>query len=576
MTRCSTYVRGAPVPKRNDLDSAPYVPKSVVHSPEVMNLRDRPNIPWADTVVYETNLRGYTMRHPAVPDNDRGRFAGMRNGNVLAYLKSLGITAVELMPVQAFVDEHHLARRSLQNYWGYNTIAFFAPMPRFAGDDPCEEFVDMVNAIHDAGLEVILDVAFNHTGESDQHGPTISFRGLDNQAYYRLEQEDPGDYVNDTGTGNTINADHQVVRKLVVDALRYWSGDMGVDGFRFDLATILGRHADGFSSDHPLLLSIAEDSILSGVKLIAEPWDPGPGGYQLGRFPGRWAEWNDRFRDTARRFWRGDAGMNGEFARRLHGSADIFDAGDRLPFASVNFVTSHDGYTLSDTVSYERRHNEANGEDNRDGHSHNYSCNHGVEGPSDDPAINAARRRHRLNLLASLLFSQGTPMLLAGDEFGNSQLGNNNAYAQDNETGWLDWSGLTVDPDFADEVREIVHLRRELPLLRLPRFVHGETPVGASTMRVSWLNSDGKEMDEGNWSGAARFKVMYAESAHDGERSRVAVLINNRDEPVSFSLPDGAPGIRWRIAWCADEAAVGEDGTSFAAPARSISLLVAD
>ena len=347
-----------------------------------------------------------------------------------------------------------------------------------------------------------------------------------------------------------------------------------MDGFRFDLATILGRHAHGFSAQHPLLAAISDDPLLQGVKLIAEPWDPGPGGYQLGHFPDRWAEWNDKYRDTVRRFWRGDAGMNGEFARRLHGSADIFDHRGRAPYASVNFVTSHDGFTLADVVSYKHRHNEANGEHNRDGHAHNYSCNHGVEGDTDDADILAARRRHRLNLLASLLLSQGTPMLLAGDEFGNSQRGNNNAYAQDNETGWLDWSGLEDDPEFMLEVRELIHLRQEWPLLRLPEYLHGEIEIGSSTVHIDWVNADGKPMNEHDWAGPAPFKVMLAESSRDGVKSQAAVLFNNRNETIEFRLPNGTPGKAWRVAWSADEASVGGDGCSFQAPARSITFLV--
>jgi isoamylase len=567
------YVPGAADFTMSLADSASHVPKSVVCAPLDIPLRERPRIPWSETVVYESNVRGYTMQHPDVRRKHRGTFAGMRNADVLAYLRSLGVSSVELLPVQAYIDEHHLAKRGLRNYWGYNTVAFFSPMQRFAAGDARHEFLQMVNAIHDAGMEVILDVVFNHTGESDSTGPTLCFRGLDNQAYYRLEPEDPASYVNDTGTGNTINADHPRVQALVVDCLRYWSGELGVDGFRFDLATILGRHAHGFSPEHPLLHAISSDPGLAGIKLIAEPWDPGPGGYQLGNFPDRWAEWNDKYRDTARRFWRGDEKMNGRFARRLHGSADIFDHRGRAPYASVNFITSHDGFTLADLVSYEHRHNEANGEDNRDGHAHNYSSNHGVEGVTDDPAILAARRRHRLNLLASLLLSQGTPMLLAGDEFGNSQGGNNNAYAQDNETGWLDWSGLDEDPGFATEVRELIHLRQEWPLLRLPEYLHGETAIGSSSMHIHWLNSEGNEMNEDDWSGPSSFKVMLAESSRDGVKSRAAVLFNNGDDVVDFRLPNGLP---WRVAWSADDVSVGEDGRSFTAPARSISFLVSD
>lgn len=570
------YLPGTDVSTICDADSADYVPKSVVCGPLETRPGSRPRVPWSKTVLYETNVRGYTMRHPDVSHRERGTFAGMRNEQVLDYLKSLGITTVELMPVHAYVDEHHLAKRGLRNYWGYNTIAFFAPMPRFAGDNPRGEFLDMVNGIHDAGMEVILDVVYNHTGESDQSGPTISLRGFDNQAYYRLEPNDPGAYVNDTGTGNTLNMDHPQVQALVLDSLRYWSGDLGVDGFRFDLATVLGRHGNGFSPDHPLLQAISDDPQLADIKLIAEPWDPGPGGYQLGQFPGRWAEWNDKYRDTVRQFWRGDEGVSGEFARRLHGSADIFDHRDRAPYASVNFVSSHDGFTLADVVSYEHRHNEANGEDNRDGHTHNCSSNHGVEGDTDDVRILEARRRHRLNLLASLLFSQGTPMLLAGDEFGNSQAGNNNAYAQDNETGWLDWARLDEDPQFALEVRELIHLRNEWPLLSLPEYLHGETEIGSSSVNINWLNADGSQMDEESWSGPAPFKVMYAESARDGVKSRVAVLFNNSNEEVGFRLPASEPATGWRVAWSIDDVAVADDGCSFVAPARSISLLVAD
>ena len=570
------YVPGTDVATISDADSADYVPKSVVCGSLETRPGSRPRIPWSKTVLYETNVRGFTMRHPDVGDRERGTFAGMRNEQVLDYLKALGITSVELMPMQTYLDEHHLAVRGLRNYWGYNTIAFFAPMPRLAGENPRSEFLDMVNGIHDAGLEVILDIAFNHTGESDHSGPTISFRGLDNQAYYRFEPNDPRTYVNDTGTGNTLNMDHPRAQALVLDCLRYWSGDLGVDGFRFDLATVLGRHGNGFSPDHPLLHAISDDSQLADIKLIAEPWDPGPGGYQLGQFPARWAEWNDKYRDTVRRFWRGDDGVSGEFARRLHGSADIFDHRGRAPFSSVNFVSSHDGFTLADAVSYEHRHNEANGEDSRDGHAHNYSCNHGVEGNTDDASVLDVRRRHRMNLLASLLFSQGTPMLLAGDEFGNSQGGNNNAYAQDNETGWLDWSRLDEDPQFALEVRELIHLRNEWPLLSLPEYLHGETEIGSSSLHINWLNADGDHMDEGNWSEPAPFKVMYAESARDGVKSRVAVLFNNSNEEVGFRLPASEPATGWRVAWSIDGVAVGDDGRSFAAPARYISLLVAD
>ena len=368
----------------SDMDSAGSLPFSVVAA-------DRPAprkmsaVPWSKTVIYETNLRGYTLRHPELGERERGRFLGLANGAIVEHLVALGITSIELQPVFAFADEPFLAAKGLRNYWGYNSIGFFAPAGRYAGDDARAEFIDMVNALHDAGLEVILDVAYNHTAEGGADGPTLSFRGLDNLAYYRTEPEDPGRYINDTGTGNTLNADHPFVQELVVESLRYWATAMGVDGFRFDLAPILGRRATGFDPQHPLLAAISNDEVLRDRKLIAEPWDPGPGGYQLGKHPAQWGEWNDRFRDSVRRFWRGDAGETAEFASRVSGSEDLFGSKTAGPAASINFVTAHDGFTLADLVSYEQRHNEANGENNRDGHAHNYSANFGVEGPTDDP-----------------------------------------------------------------------------------------------------------------------------------------------------------------------------------------------
>ena len=360
-------------------DNAWSVPLSVVRAPGRARSRG-PAVPWAETLFYECNLRGYTMRHPEVPAADRGRFSGMRHEQVLAYIKALGVTSIELMPLLAWIDEHHLVDKGLRNYWGYNTISFFAPMPRLGAADAPGELQDMIDAIHDAGLEAVLDVAYNHTGEGNGYGPVLSFRGIDNLAYYQTEPGDPASYINDTGCGNTINSDHPRVQQIILDSLRYLHGTIGFDGFRFDLATVLGRHNHGFSGKHPLLEKISTDPQLAAAKLVAEPWDPGPGGYQLGAFPDRWAEWNDRSRDAIRSFWRGDAGTAGELAKRVHGSADIFEKRGRPPLASVNFVTAHDGYTLADVVSYERRHNEANGEDNRDGHQHNYSRHYGVEG----------------------------------------------------------------------------------------------------------------------------------------------------------------------------------------------------
>jgi glycogen operon protein len=522
----------------SELDSAGYVPKAVVTSPGFTDPEPRPRVPWAATIFYEANVRGFTMQHPAISDAERGTFTGMKNAQVLAYLKALGVSSLELMPVHAFIDEAHLARRGLRNFWGYNSISFFAPAPRYAISDGVAEFRDMLRAIHDAGLEVILDVVYNHTGEGDGSGPTLGFRGIDNLAYYSTEPGRPGVYINDTGCGNTINSDHPRVRELVLDSLAYWHRDMGVDGFRFDLAPVLGRHNHGFSPGHPTLEAINSDPRLRHAKLVAEPWDPGPGGYQLGAFPAPWAEWNDRYRDAVRRFWRGDAHTTADLARHLRGSAEIFEASGRSPTASVNFVCSHDGFTLTDVVSFEHRHNEANGEDNRDGHAHNYSTNHGVEGRTGDAAINAARRRQRLNMLATLLLSQGTPLLLAGDEFGNSQRGNNNAYAQDNGIGWLDWSGVDEDPEFTQTVRDLIRLRQETPLLHLPAYVHGKLVLEDRLIRIDWLRPDGRAMTDEDWSHKRVFGLVLSEARSSKDYSAFVIAVNGGDSDCFFQLPE--------------------------------------
>jgi isoamylase len=540
----------------NDLDSAPYVQKAVVCASTPVPSPAAARIPWAETILYECHLRGYTMRFPGLDDRQCGKFLGMAQREVLAWVRALGVTSIELQPVQAYIDEAFLMQRGLRNYWGYNTLAFFAPEPRYARDDGMgdglAEFCEMVNAIHDAGLEVLLDVAFNHTAESDALGPTLSFRGIDNLSWYRTEPGDPGVYINDTACGNTLDADHPKAQDLVVDALRYWSS-LGVDGFRFDLASILGRSADGFRSDHPLLQRISTDTALQHRKLIAEPWDPGPGGYQLGQFPPGWAEWNDRFRDTARSYWRGQSGGLDDLARRLHGSAELFESSGRQPWASINYLTSHDGFTLADLVSYLHKHNEANGEDNRDGHAHNLSSNHGVEGPSDDVEVLAARRQHRLNLLATLLLSQGTPMLLAGDEFGHTQQGNNNAYAQDNATTWLDWTLRDTDPDFTDAVRALVALRRNWSLLRQPHYLAGIQEAGNGTAvkpaaSIHWLHPDGSPVTGADWSHATALQVLLGDAGN-----ALALLLNGTGYPFDFS-PAG-PGLSmglsmgWSIVW---------------------------
>ncbi len=558
-------------------DSAPFVPRSVVRAafPDAPPRGAR--IRWADSVFYECNVRGYTMRHPAIEEARRGTFDGLRHEQVLAHLKALGVTSIELMPVHTYIDEHHLARQGLRNFWGYNSVGFFAPMQRFARGDAVAEFRDMVRGLHDAGFEVILDVAYNHTGEGNRFGPSLAFRGIDNRTYYRTEPGNHGRYINDTGCGNTINIDHIRVRQLILDSLDYWATDMGVDGFRFDLAPVLGRRSDGFSATHPLLSDISNLESLADKKLIAEPWDPGPGGYQLGNFPPRWAEWNDKYRDNVRQFWRGDENTSGLLATRLHGSADIFEASRRRSPASVNFVAVHDGFTLRDTVSYEHRHNEANGEDNRDGHSHNYSRNYGVEGETDDVTINRIRRQQRLNIMATLLFSQGTPLILAGDEIGHTQGGNNNAYAQDNEIGWLDWSGLEDDPEFLDEVRELVWLRRENSLLRIEDYVHGSLERADSLVEIHWINRDGEIKQSEEWAGSRAFSVLIEEKFGDGGYSAVALFINRYDEATRLLLPKNAEKSSWHVAFSssADKGAM-LDGRAVNVPALSVALLRTD
>ena len=550
--------------RMSEEDSAAFVPKSVVVDDTAKASRRVAEIPWSETIIYEANVRGYTMRHPAIEKDQRGKFRGMKNLEILEYLKALGITAIELMPVHEFIDEAALTERGLRNYWGYNPINFFTPAARYSNGSPRQEFREMTDAIHDAGFEVLIDVVYNHTGETDTFGPTVSFRGIDNRGYYRTVPGEPGQYINDTGCGNTINADHPRVRALILDSLRYWTTGMGVDGFRFDLATITARTAEGFDSEHPLLRDIASDDILKNLKLIAEPWDIGPGGYQLGNFPAGWSEWNDKYRDSARRYWRGDAGEAAEFARRLHGSSDLFETSGRCPAASINYVSAHDGFTLADVVSYEHRHNEANGEGNRDGHSHNFSCNYGNEGESGNEEIRATRRKQRLNLMATLLLSQGTPMLLAGDEFGNSQQGNNNAYAQDNETGWIDWSGLENDQAFRDQVADLIRLRRETSLIGQNQFLHDSDDI-------RWLHPSGRLMQSADWSDNAALGLILKANMKEA----VAVLTNPYANSTKFILPADADNLDWRVAFkSSDLSSIQFDGTRWHAELASRSLLV--
>jgi glycogen operon protein len=533
------------------LDSAPCVPRSIVTMEA--DPAGHCRVPWSETLIYELNVRGFTMRHPALDAETRGTVAALGQRDVLLHLKALGVTTVELMPLHACIDEEFLVAQGLRNFWGYNPCAFFAPEPRLLGAGGIAGLRHAIASLHDANIEVLLDVVFNHTAETGRLGPTVSFRGLANAEYYRLQADDASAYINDTGCGNTLNSDSPVVQRLIVDCLRYWVRNIGVDGFRFDLASILGRTALGFSREHPLFAAIAQDSVLADCKLIAEPWDIGPGGYQLGGFPNGWAEWNDQFRDGARRFWRGDPGSAATLARRLHGSADIFEGGGRGPHASVNFVASHDGFTTADLVSYAFRHNEANGEGNRDGHEHNLSVNHGVEGATDDPAILAARRRHRLNLLATTLLAQGTPMLLAGDELGHSQAGNNNAYAQDNEIGWLDWSGLESDRGFFEEICTLAGVRRELPLLRQAQYRHGEPTASTGLRDIVWFDGDGAPLGPESWNGTRSLGLLLSRpdswSAADHPVLAVGLLINSGDRDRAFQLPAIASPGHWRCRW---------------------------
>ncbi|TAH64725.1 MAG: glycogen debranching enzyme GlgX [Rhodopseudomonas palustris] len=531
----------------DERDSAPFMPKSRVIDPAfTWGEERRPNVPWERTVLYEAHVRGYTMRHPAVPDVLRGSFAGMMYHQVIDYIRDLGITAVELLPIHAFVDDSYLVDKGMRNYWGYNTIGFFAPQARYLSGPSVNEFKEMVSQFHRVGIEIILDVVYNHTAEGNELGPTLSFKGIDNASYYRLAP-DRRYYINDTGTGNTVNLSHQRVLQMVADSLRYWAQDMRVDGFRFDLATILAREPYGFDEGGGFLDACRQDPVLSQVKLIAEPWDCGPGGYQVGRFSPGWAEWNDRFRDTVRAFWKGDEGKLAEFATRLSASPDLFNKRGRKPWSSVNFVTAHDGFTLNDLVSYNDKHNEANGEDNRDGHSHNLSWNHGVEGPTDDRAIVDLRFRQMRNLLATTLLSRGTPMILAGDEFARTQQGNNNAYAQDNEISWLNWDAIDDDGRaLIDFTRKLIQTRQRQPLFHRGRFLTGAFNEELGIKDVTWVDPAGSEMTPDQWNdGNARCVGMLLDGRaqvtgirRKGSDNTLFLMFNAHHDTVGFVFPD--------------------------------------
>jgi glycogen operon protein len=550
---CYGYVIGA---EEGDLsfderDSAPFVPKCVVVDPNFdwQGLPGGAPTPWDRTVIYEAHVKGLTQRHPAVPEALRGTYAGMGVREVIDYAKALGITAVELLPIHTFLDDSYLLDRKLRNYWGYNSIGFFAPDPRYASDraNTLREFKEMVARYHDAGLEVILDVVYNHTAEGNERGATLSFKGIDNLSYYRLQADNKRYYVNDTGTGNTVDLSHPRVLQMVMDSLRYWTEETHVDGFRFDLGTILAREPAGFAARSGFLTACSQDPMLATVKLIAEPWDIGPGGYQVGRFPPGWSEWNDTFRDTVRDFWRGEAPASA-MARRVQGSGDLYDNQGRRPWATINFITAHDGFTMNDLVTYDGKHNEANGEDGRDGSDDNRSWNCGAEGPTDDPAINTLRGRQIRNLLSSLLLSQGVPMLLAGDEFGRSQGGNNNAYCQDNEINWLDWDLDERGRALLDFTRAIIGLRAAHPALRYRRFL-GRRDFPDNPPDLTWLSCDGGEMSDEAWADdSARCFGMLIDVPADGLDPRDIVLLafNGHHDLVSFTLPRSPLGTGWR------------------------------
>jgi len=582
--------------KREDLsfdrrDSAPGMPKCQVVDNAFTWGDDRPPaIEWNDMVIYEMHVRGFTMRHPGVPPALRGTYAGLASAPAIEHLKRLGVTTVELMPVHAFVDDRRLVEMGLRNYWGYNTLGYFAPEARYAAtSNPVAEFKAMVKVLHSAGIEVILDVVYNHTAEGDHLGPTLAFRGIDNASYYRLLESDRRRYIDYTGCGNTLNLRHPRVLQLIMDSLRYWVIEMHVDGFRFDLASALARELHEVDRLGAFFDVILQDPVLNRVKLIAEPWDLGEGGYQVGNFPPGWAEWNDRYRDTMRAFWKGDGGLIGEFARRLTGSSDLYGRSGRRPYASINFITAHDGFTLRDLVSYNDKHNEANGEDNRDGHNHNLSWNCGVEGPTDDPQINRLRAQQSRNFIATLLLSQGVPMITAGDEIGRTQNGNNNAYCQDNETSWIDWS-LDGDRErLLAFTRRMIALRHAHPTFRRRDFFQGRPIYGGDIKDIVWLRPDGNEMTQHEWeSEHARALAVYLAGAGLAEvdsRGRpladddFVLLFNASAEPVEFRIPERLGAGRWLVVLdtahadglCEDGAV--EAGGAYALAARAVAVL---
>jgi isoamylase len=576
--------------KRNDDDSAQQLPKCVVINPFFDWGVDRPpKRAYADSVIYETHVKGMTETHPELPDSVRGTYAGIAHPVIVEHLTQLGVTAVELMPVHHFVNDSFLVDKGLENYWGYNTIGFFAPDAKYTSSTSpggqVQEFKAMVRALHEAGIEVILDVVYNHTAEGNHMGPTLAFRGIDNQAYYRLVEDDKQFYMDYTGTGNSLNVRHPQSLQLIMDSLRYWVLEMHVDGFRFDLASTLAREfydVDRLSSFFDL---VQQDPVVSQVKLIAEPWDVGPGGYQVGNFPPQWTEWNGKFRDTVRDFWRGEPGSVGEFAARITGSADLYEASGRRPVASINFVTAHDGFTLRDLVSYNEKHNEANHDDNNDGESHNRSWNCGTEGDTDDKEILALRARQQRNFLATLFLSQGVPMICHGDELGRTQQGNNNGYCQDNELTWVDWAN--VDVDLHAFARRVAELRRDHPVFRRRRFFDGRpSRRRGGVPDIAWFAPDGTEMSEEDWDSSVGSVAVYLNGNgildRDPRGQRVTddsflLCFSAYWEPTEFTLPGEEYGAAWEVVLGSAEPDVEGDvieaGEVLSVSARSLIVL---
>jgi len=575
-------------------DSASFMAKCEVTDGAFTWHDDRPpQIPWPDTIVYEAHVRGLTMRHPGVAEPLRGTFAGLAAPAIVAHLRELGVTTIELLPVQGLVDESAITARGDVNYWGYNTIAFLAPEPRYLSDGGINEFKTMVRILHDAGIEIILDVVYNHSAEGNELGPTLCFRGIDNASYYRLVPDDARHYRDFTGCGNSFNLHQPRVLQLVMDSLRYWVEEMHVDGFRFDLTTTLAREQDGsFDPDCGFLDAMLQDPLLAKVKLIAEPWDLGPDGYRLGQFPPGWAEWNDRYRDTVRRFWKGDDGAIGELGSRVTGSSDIFDRSGRRTWASVNFITAHDGFTLRDLVSYEQKHNEANHEDNRDGTDQNNSWNCGAEGATTDPEIAALRARQQRNLLATLLLSQGTPMLVAGDEISRTQRGNNNAYCQDNEISWIDWTAVGEHEErLLAFVRRMIGLRYQHVVFRRNRFFHGKPTPGTDIKDITWLRPDGNEKVQEDWEVSHAHCLSFLLSGEAGEYhltmageaepdDTFLVIMNAHNASVAYTLPAFAAPCGWHLLIDTTEDDGGGDGRMlapgeiFAVTAHSLAVFV--